>query len=72
MGVELAAVNVPRSDFSKAGFASALAAEPFDVMRRAGQETRTGNLMPRLAPFGGTLLIAGWLLFGAMLWKRGE
>jgi len=30
------------------------------------------GLRPRLAPFGGTLLIAGWLLFGAMLWKRGE
>ena len=31
---------------------SLVAAEPFEVMRRAGQETRTGNLMPRLAPFG--------------------
>lgn len=31
---------------------SLVAAEPFEVMRRAGQETRTGNAMPRLAPFG--------------------
>ncbi len=29
-----------------------VAAEPFEVMRRCGQETRTGNQMPRLAPFG--------------------
>ena len=25
-----------------------------------------------ITPIGGTLLIAGWLLFGAMLWKRWE
>ena len=30
------------------------------------------GLRPRLAPTGGTLLIAGWLLLGAALWKRGE
>lgn len=30
------------------------------------------GLRPRLAPFGGALLIAGWLLLGAALWKRGE
>jgi len=40
-------------DVSLLGAITAMvAAEPFDVMRRAGQETRTGNLMPRLAPFG--------------------
>jgi len=30
------------------------------------------GLRPRLAPSGGTLLIVGWLLLGATLWKRGE
>lgn len=30
------------------------------------------GLRPRLAPFGGTLLVAGWLLLGAALWKQGE
>ena len=30
------------------------------------------GMRPRLAPFGGSLLIAGWLLLGAALWKRGE
>jgi CoA:oxalate CoA-transferase len=40
-------------DVSLLGAITAMvAAEPFEVMRRAGQETRTGNLMPRLAPFG--------------------
>ena len=40
-------------DVSLLGAITAMvAAEPFDVMRRAGQETRTGNTMPRLAPFG--------------------
>lgn len=40
-------------DVSLLGAITALvAAEPFEVMRRVGQETRTGNLMPRLAPFG--------------------
>jgi CoA:oxalate CoA-transferase len=40
-------------DVSLLGAITAMvAAEPFDVMRRAGQETRTGNAMPRLAPFG--------------------
>jgi CoA:oxalate CoA-transferase len=40
-------------DVSLLGAITALvAAEPFEVMRRAGQATRTGNLMPRLAPFG--------------------
>lgn len=29
-----------------------VAAEPFAVLRALGQETRTGNTMPRLAPFG--------------------
>ncbi|TRZ93734.1 MAG: CoA transferase [Rhodocyclaceae bacterium] len=31
---------------------SMVACEPFEAMERAGQETRTGNTMPRLAPFG--------------------
>lgn len=40
-------------DVSLLGAITALvASEPFEVMRRAGQETRTGTLMPRLAPFG--------------------
>lgn len=40
-------------DVSLLGAITALvAAEPFEVMRRAGQPTRTGNTMPRLAPFG--------------------
>ncbi|MCC6990434.1 MAG: CoA transferase, partial [Acidobacteria bacterium] len=40
-------------DVSLLGAITAIvAAEPFEVMRRAGQETRTGNTMPRLAPFG--------------------
>lgn len=40
-------------DVSLLGAITAMvAAEPFEVMRRAGQETRTGNTMPRLAPFG--------------------
>jgi CoA:oxalate CoA-transferase len=40
-------------DVSLLGAITAMvAAEPFELMRRAGQETRTGNLMPRLAPFG--------------------
>lgn len=40
-------------DVSLLGAITAIvAAEPFDVMRRAGQPTRTGNTMPRLAPFG--------------------
>lgn len=40
-------------DVSLLGAITAMvAAEPFDVMRRIGQETRTGNTMPRLAPFG--------------------
>lgn len=40
-------------DVSLLGAITAIvAAEPFDVMRRVGQETRTGNTMPRLAPFG--------------------
>lgn len=40
-------------DVSLLGAITAIvAAEPFDVMRRAGQATRTGNTMPRLAPFG--------------------
>jgi crotonobetainyl-CoA:carnitine CoA-transferase CaiB-like acyl-CoA transferase len=40
-------------DVSLLGAITAMvAAEPFEVMRRTGQETRTGNLMPRLAPFG--------------------
>ncbi len=30
------------------------------------------GLRPRLAPFGGTLLIAGWLWLGATMPKRGE
>lgn len=40
-------------DVSLLGAITAMvAAEPFELMHRAGQETRTGNLMPRLAPFG--------------------
>lgn len=40
-------------DVSLLGAITAMvAAEPFGVMRRTGQETRTGNTMPRLAPFG--------------------
>jgi CoA:oxalate CoA-transferase len=40
-------------DVSLLGAITAMVAtEPFEVMQRAGQETRTGNLMPRLAPFG--------------------
>ena len=40
-------------DVSLLGAITAMvAAEPFEVMRRAGQETRTGNAMPRLTPFG--------------------
>ena len=40
-------------DVSLLGAITAMvAAEPFEVMRRAGQATRTGNAMPRLAPFG--------------------
>jgi CoA:oxalate CoA-transferase len=40
-------------DVSLLGAITAIvAAEPFDVMRRAGQAVRTGNTMPRLAPFG--------------------
>lgn len=38
-----------------------VAAEPFEVMRRAGQETRTGNAMPRLAPFGVFATADGWI-----------
>lgn len=40
-------------DVSLLGALTAMvAAEPFEVMRRMGQRTRTGNAMPRLAPFG--------------------
>lgn len=40
-------------DVSLLGALTAMvAAEPFEVMRRMGQQTRTGNAMPRLAPFG--------------------
>lgn len=40
-------------DVSLLGAITAIvAAEPFEVMRRAGQQVRTGNTMPRLAPFG--------------------
>ncbi len=40
-------------DVSLLGAITALvAAEPFEVMQRAGQSTRSGNTMPRLAPFG--------------------
>ncbi|MEO3692850.1 CaiB/BaiF CoA transferase family protein [Roseateles paludis] len=40
-------------DVSLLGAITALvAAEPFEVMQRTGQATRTGNTMPRLAPFG--------------------
>ncbi|MCX7175944.1 MAG: CoA transferase [Proteobacteria bacterium] len=31
---------------------SMVACEPFEALERAGLETRTGNTMPRLAPFG--------------------
>jgi CoA:oxalate CoA-transferase len=31
---------------------SLVATEPWDTMQRAGIETRTGNVVPRLAPFG--------------------
>jgi uncharacterized membrane protein YgdD (TMEM256/DUF423 family) len=30
------------------------------------------GLRPRLAPFGGTLLVAGWLWLGTAMPKRGE
>ena len=40
-------------DVSLLGAITAMvAAEPFEVMRKAGQATRSGNTMPRLAPFG--------------------
>ncbi|RZJ12232.1 MAG: CoA transferase [Rubrivivax sp.] len=40
-------------DVSLLGAITALvASEPFEVMRSAGQQTRSGNTMPRLAPFG--------------------
>lgn len=40
-------------DVSLLGALSALvAAEPFEVMARLGHDTRPGNFMPRLAPFG--------------------
>jgi CoA:oxalate CoA-transferase len=40
-------------DVSLLGAITAIvAAEPFAVMRSLGQEVRTGNTMPRLAPFG--------------------
>ncbi|GAB3469465.1 CoA transferase [Massilia terrae] len=40
-------------DVSLLGALSALvAAEPFEIMSKLGRETRAGNLMPRLAPFG--------------------
>lgn len=40
-------------DVSLLGAITAMvAAEPYEVMRRAGQQTRSGNSMPRLAPFG--------------------
>ncbi|WP_457419372.1 CaiB/BaiF CoA transferase family protein [Roseateles sp. P5_E7] len=40
-------------DVSLLGAITALvASEPFEVMRKAGQQTRSGNTMPRLAPFG--------------------
>ncbi|MEK8052736.1 CoA transferase [Ideonella sp. DXS22W] len=40
-------------DVSLLGAITAMvAAEPFELMRRAGQPVRTGNTMPRLAPFG--------------------
>jgi crotonobetainyl-CoA:carnitine CoA-transferase CaiB-like acyl-CoA transferase len=40
-------------DVSLLGAITAMVAtEPFDVMKKSGQETRTGNTMPRLAPFG--------------------
>lgn len=40
-------------DVSLLGAITALvAAEPFEVMRKTGQQTRSGNTMPRLAPFG--------------------
>lgn len=31
---------------------SMVATEPFEVMQRLGQQTRSGNTLPRLAPFG--------------------
>lgn len=49
-------------DVSLLGAITAMvAAEPFEVMRRAGQETRTGNAMPRLAPFGVFATRDGWI-----------
>jgi uncharacterized membrane protein YgdD (TMEM256/DUF423 family) len=30
------------------------------------------GLRPRLAPFGGMLLVVAWSWLGAMRWKRGE
>jgi CoA:oxalate CoA-transferase len=40
-------------DVSLLGALSALvAAEPFDMMKKLGRQTRAGNFMPRLAPFG--------------------
>jgi uncharacterized membrane protein YgdD (TMEM256/DUF423 family) len=30
------------------------------------------GLRPRLAPFGGTLLILAWLWLGVMAWRKGE
>ncbi|WP_395399578.1 CaiB/BaiF CoA transferase family protein [Pseudoduganella sp. UC29_106] len=40
-------------DVSLLGALSALvAAEPFDMMQKLGRETRSGNFMARLAPFG--------------------
>lgn len=40
-------------DISLLGALTAVvAAEPFEVMQQLGQQTRTGNAMPRLAPFG--------------------
>jgi crotonobetainyl-CoA:carnitine CoA-transferase CaiB-like acyl-CoA transferase len=40
-------------DVSLLGALSALvAAEPFEIMGRLGHQTRPGNFMPRLAPFG--------------------
>jgi CoA:oxalate CoA-transferase len=49
-------------DVSLLGAITAIvAAEPFEVMRRLGQETRTGSTMPRLAPFGIFPTRDGWL-----------
>lgn len=49
-------------DVSLLGAITAMvAAEPFEVMRRTGQETRTGNAMPRLAPFGIFATTDGWI-----------